>query len=746
MASVLQAPRSAQFQQGMPQDYDYTYQNLQGLAPPPEPATNLHASYDGAGAESGLFRYSYDEPQISGTASCPPDGPSFDADFEAEFAAASSALATSSATDGSFSASTFSFPTLPASLFDDTPVYEFSSHTRTNVFEAPFDYFNDEDAARTYGLDDHDQSLIAAQEGAGNLIDLVAAQSQPRDAHQLGQYAEQVYPLGRMDPFSSSLDPSSQYVVDAPDSAASLSVRTLAEERSSPLAAHSAPYSKASHRVPPPPAYNTASTPANSERLSISGTSTDAPLVSGAVDYGYAPASSVNGFPNTNFSADTLGEPSRGPLKRRRESFSAHSTPLQSGPDTKSAPYPLRNSSGSLASSQQHFHASSTDAEALVRKQAVKPSARDSGVVVQSQGRGRMSSWQDPRANPGEPEWSSSMHGGSNDGYPPNIQPLGGAPRAMSFSAGGSGLASDPQPYDMNYHATPLQSQPGVPYTGMNGGGALGVEGANEMVTAQRMAALAEANVVSTGIGAGPGPNASAGQNLGASHPHMHPHPHPHSSIHHHRASLPMSHSHQSSFPAMPYQSSFEANNLATQHQINAIGSALEASIDSQGIARCPVPNCNKTFAKNRSYNLKAHLRSHSQLKPYQCSVCPRAFSRKHDLERHARVHSGDKPYVCEICGKGFPRSDALRRHWRVEKECGEKSALLEAGQALPEVSGSSETHQHHLDEGNQSGAIMNGNHGRHDHGLAQGPPQRWDDPDFHLKIEQDMKRRRRDF
>lgn len=121
---------------------------------------------------------------------------------------------------------------------------------------------------------------------------------------------------------------------------------------------------------------------------------------------------------------------------------------------------------------------------------------------------------------------------------------------------------------------------------------------------------------------------------------------------------------------------------------INALGDAMDARIDVDGIAKCPYPNCNKTFAKNRSYNLKAHLRSHSQVKPFACSVCPRSFSRKHDLERHARVHSGDKPYLCEFCNKGFPRSDALRRHWRVEKECGDKEAALEAGQSLSSIYG----------------------------------------------------------
>jgi len=128
------------------------------------------------------------------------------------------------------------------------------------------------------------------------------------------------------------------------------------------------------------------------------------------------------------------------------------------------------------------------------------------------------------------------------------------------------------------------------------------------------------------------------------------------------------------------------ARNASQNEMINALGNAMDASMESEGVAKCPYPNCTKTFAKNRSYNLKAHLRSHSQLKPFACSHCPRAFSRKHDLERHARVHSGDKPYLCEACGKGFPRSDALRRHWRVEKECGEKAVEIEAGQPLPSL------------------------------------------------------------
>ncbi|KAI5969605.1 hypothetical protein CANMA_001268 [Candida margitis] len=88
-----------------------------------------------------------------------------------------------------------------------------------------------------------------------------------------------------------------------------------------------------------------------------------------------------------------------------------------------------------------------------------------------------------------------------------------------------------------------------------------------------------------------------------------------------------------------------------------------------------PCPSCDKVFLK--PYNLKSHLRSHSDEKPYACAHCSKRFCRSHDRKRHELLHKGAKNFSCEGylkdgvtkwgCGKKFARSDALARHFRTE-------------------------------------------------------------------------------
>ncbi|KAF5370635.1 hypothetical protein D9758_001918 [Tetrapyrgos nigripes] len=80
----------------------------------------------------------------------------------------------------------------------------------------------------------------------------------------------------------------------------------------------------------------------------------------------------------------------------------------------------------------------------------------------------------------------------------------------------------------------------------------------------------------------------------------------------------------------------------------------------------CPVPGCGSTFT--RRFNLRGHLRSHTEERPYVCEWpgCGKGFARQHDCKRHQALHTA-KPQsnVCKGCKKTFSRLDALNRHLR---------------------------------------------------------------------------------
>ncbi|PFH53821.1 hypothetical protein AMATHDRAFT_54357 [Amanita thiersii Skay4041] len=75
----------------------------------------------------------------------------------------------------------------------------------------------------------------------------------------------------------------------------------------------------------------------------------------------------------------------------------------------------------------------------------------------------------------------------------------------------------------------------------------------------------------------------------------------------------------------------------------------------------CPVPGCGSTFT--RRFNLRGHLRSHTEERPYVCNWpgCKKGFARQHDCKRHQALHTAkSQSNVCQGCKKTFSRLDAL--------------------------------------------------------------------------------------
>ncbi|KDQ21281.1 hypothetical protein BOTBODRAFT_99602 [Botryobasidium botryosum FD-172 SS1] len=131
------------------------------------------------------------------------------------------------------------------------------------------------------------------------------------------------------------------------------------------------------------------------------------------------------------------------------------------------------------------------------------------------------------------------------------------------------------------------------------------------------------------------------------------------------------------------------------QHVTTTATQAASASRRrNDALFKCPVPGCGSTFT--RRFNLRGHLRSHTEERPFVCEWpgCGKGFARQHDCKRHQALHSSKSgQHTCEGCSKTFSRMDALNRHLRSEggSGCRQRSQPGESsrGAASSSASGS---------------------------------------------------------
>jgi Zinc finger, C2H2 type len=107
---------------------------------------------------------------------------------------------------------------------------------------------------------------------------------------------------------------------------------------------------------------------------------------------------------------------------------------------------------------------------------------------------------------------------------------------------------------------------------------------------------------------------------------------------------------------------------------------------------------CPRRFT--RAHNLRDHLRTHLDERPFVCISCGRAFTRRHDLNTHAALHLNEKKYVCAGglrsgvrwgCGRKFDRQRNLKRHFKTEKGRSCVRPLLDEEEREVRASSSSE-------------------------------------------------------
>ncbi|XP_016366216.1 zinc finger protein 438-like isoform X2 [Sinocyclocheilus rhinocerous] len=103
-------------------------------------------------------------------------------------------------------------------------------------------------------------------------------------------------------------------------------------------------------------------------------------------------------------------------------------------------------------------------------------------------------------------------------------------------------------------------------------------------------------------------------------------------------------------------QSSAPQSSQATDQQpvVECKGGGGVIYTGSRPLHRCPT--CNRCF--QFKHHLQSHMNSHSNLRPYVCPVCRKAYAHSGSLSTHMKLHHAEsrprKSLCCEFCEKSF--------------------------------------------------------------------------------------------
>lgn len=81
---------------------------------------------------------------------------------------------------------------------------------------------------------------------------------------------------------------------------------------------------------------------------------------------------------------------------------------------------------------------------------------------------------------------------------------------------------------------------------------------------------------------------------------------------------------------------------------------------ESHRVKKLVCHECGQEFHK--TINLRYHMASHSDLRPYACEVCGSAFKTTKALGAHKKTHK-DYDYECPVCGRSYLTNQLMRSH-----------------------------------------------------------------------------------